>query len=84
MITEYDDEHMEFLRGLIFEEYNSELKEQIYNFYRDHGVKCYLPETLGMVDNSLEYVICYSQYPGDKSYRIVNLSRGVIDFYGIN
>lgn len=56
MITPYEKEHYEFLNGLLFELYDEETRNRIYDFYENQDVKVYLPRQLDR-KNWLEYII---------------------------
>ena len=56
MFTPYDKEHYDFLDSLMFELYDEQNRNLIYDFYEEHGVKAYLPRQLDR-KNWLEYII---------------------------
>ena len=56
MITPYDDVHYMFLDRLVFELYDQETRDRIYDFYDRYNVKVYLPRHLDQ-RNWLEYII---------------------------
>lgn len=56
MITPYEKEHYDFLDSLMFELYDEQTRNRIYDFYEEHGVKAYLPRQLDR-KNWLEYII---------------------------
>jgi hypothetical protein len=56
MITPYEKEHYEFLDSLLFELYDEETRNRIYDFYEKHDVNVYLPRQLEL-GNWLEYII---------------------------
>ena len=56
MFTPYDSDHYVFLDSLVFELYDEQTRNRIYDFYEDHGVKVYLPRRLDR-RNWLEYII---------------------------
>lgn len=56
MFSPYDDVHYEFLDRLVFELYDEETRNRIYDFYDRYNVKAYLPRQLDQ-RNWLEYII---------------------------
>lgn len=56
MFSPYDDVHYEFLDSLMFELYDEDTRNMIYDFYDKHGVRAYLPRQLDR-KNWLEYII---------------------------
>lgn len=56
MISPYEKEHYDFLDSLMFELYDEQARNRIYDFYEKHDVKVYLPRQLDR-KNWLEYII---------------------------
>lgn len=56
MITPFDKVHYDFLSNLLYEVYDQETRDRIYDFYDEHNIPVWLPRHLGM-NNSLEYII---------------------------
>lgn len=61
MITPYDDVHYMFLDRLVFELYDEETRNRIYDFYEKYDVKAYVPRQLEPVGNRLEYIIEFKE-----------------------
>lgn len=56
MFTPYDSDHYDFLDSLMYELYDEETRNRIYDFYEKHDVMVYLPRQLEL-GNWLEYII---------------------------
>ena len=56
MISPYEDEHISFLDSLMFELYDEETRNRIYDFYERHHVTVWLSRQL-KENNWLEYII---------------------------
>lgn len=59
MLTPYDDRHITFCRNhIMFEIYDDVIKTRLYDFYKAHNIKCYLPEFIQEFNgNRLVYII---------------------------
>ncbi len=56
MISPYEDEHISFLDSLVFEIYDDQTRNLIYDFYEKHNVTVWLSRQL-RENNCLEYII---------------------------
>ena len=59
MITPYEEEHYEFLKSILYEIYNEETRNRLYDFYAQYGLRVWLPRDL-TDNNSLEYIVEYA------------------------
>lgn len=59
MISPYEEEHFDFLRSMLFEPYNEETRNRLYDFYGQYRCRVWLPRDL-TDNNSLEYIVEYA------------------------
>ena len=73
MFSPYDVDHYVFLDSLVFELYDEETRNRIYDFYEKHDVNVYLPRQLvtskGM-SNLPRYFIEFKDPPTSYRYMV--------------
>ena len=64
MFTPYDKEHYDFLDSLMFELYDEQTRNLIYDFYENHDVNVYLPRQLVTANGMTNWLKYFLEFKG--------------------
>lgn len=67
-LTPNCEEHYAFMESLLYEVYNVDLRQRMYDFYGSHGMRVWLPPFLEQ--RRLKYIVEF-----DSGYHMITLSN---------